>query len=158
FAYRDPPPTRNPRNLDHTPGGSSSGSAAAVAAGVVPFALGTQTLGSGVRPASYCGSKGVKPAYGLVSLAGVLPFRPSLDTLGFFTRTPADMLALWEALGHPGGSDEDLEIRGDDDLRPMLAKLADAAVAVMTYEAARVHEQRFVEFGDRLGRLAVLVR
>src|ERR1700737_3007771 len=69
FAYRTPGPTRNPRDLEHTPGGSSSGSAAAVAAGMVPVALGTQTLGSVLRPASYCGVVGFKPSAGLLSLA-----------------------------------------------------------------------------------------
>src|SRR6185295_924193 len=68
FAYRTPAPTRNPRDLAHTPGGSSSGSAAAVAAGMIPFALGTQTGGSMLRPASYCGVTGFKPTYGLVPL------------------------------------------------------------------------------------------
>src|ERR1700736_6000209 len=66
FAYRTPAPTRNPRNLEHTPGGSSSGSAAAVAAGMVPFSLGTQTLGSVLRPAAYCGVTGFQPTYGSV--------------------------------------------------------------------------------------------
>jgi Asp-tRNA(Asn)/Glu-tRNA(Gln) amidotransferase A subunit family amidase len=109
FAYRTPAPTRNPHNLQHTPGGSSSGSAAAVAAGMVPLALGTQTQGSVLRPASFCGIAGFKPTYGLVSMDGVLPFARSLDTLGFFTATAADMLALWGALGYeitsPGGSE-----------------------------------------------------
>jgi Asp-tRNA(Asn)/Glu-tRNA(Gln) amidotransferase A subunit family amidase len=100
FAYRTPAPTRNPRNLEHTPGGSSSGSAAAVAAGMVPFALGSQTLGSVLRPASFCGVTGFKPTHGVVPLEGVLPIAPSLDTLGFFTHTAEDMLALWEALGY----------------------------------------------------------
>jgi len=100
FAYRTPPPTRNPRDLAHTPGGSSSGSAAAVAAGMIPFALGTQTGGSVLRPASYCGVTGFKPTYGLVPLDGVLPFAKSLDTLGFFTHTAEDMIALWDAIGH----------------------------------------------------------
>jgi len=104
FAYRTPAPTRNPRNLEHTPGGSSSGSAAAVAAGMVPFALGTQTRGSILRPASYCGVTGFKPSYGLISVEGVLPYAKSLDTVGFFTHTPADMLALWETMGHSSGS------------------------------------------------------
>jgi Asp-tRNA(Asn)/Glu-tRNA(Gln) amidotransferase A subunit family amidase len=108
FAYRTPAPTRNPRNLEHTPGGSSSGSAAAVAAGMVPFALGTQTRGSILRPASYCGVTGYKPSYGLVSLNGVLPYAKSLDTVGFFTHTPADMVALWEAMGHSSERDETL--------------------------------------------------
>ena len=102
FAYRTPAPTRNPHNLQHTPGGSSSGSAAAVAAGMVPLALGTQTQGSVLRPASFCGIAGFKPTYGLVSMDGVLPFATSLDTLGFFTATAADMLALWNALGFVG--------------------------------------------------------
>lgn len=102
FAYRTPAPTRNPHNLQHTPGGSSSGSAAAVAAGMVPLALGTQTQGSVLRPASFCGIAGFKPTYGLVSMEGVLPFATSLDTLGFFTATAADMLALWNALGFAG--------------------------------------------------------
>jgi Asp-tRNA(Asn)/Glu-tRNA(Gln) amidotransferase A subunit family amidase len=100
FAYRTPGPTRNPRNRDHTPGGSSSGSAAAVAAGMVPLALGTQTRGSVLRPASYCGVTGFKMTYGRMSMDGVLPFAKSLDTLGFFTHTPADMVALWTALGN----------------------------------------------------------
>src|SRR5579863_4458075 len=105
FAHRTPALTRNPRNLDHTPGGSSSGSAAAVAAGMVPFALGTQTLGSVLRPASYCGVTGFKPSFGLLPMEGVLPFAKSLDTLGFFTTTPVDMAGLWESLGHPVGRD-----------------------------------------------------
>jgi Asp-tRNA(Asn)/Glu-tRNA(Gln) amidotransferase A subunit family amidase len=98
FAYRHPPPTRNPHNQAHTPGGSSSGSAAAVAAGMVPLALGTQTKGSVLRPASYCGVTGFKPTFGLISTDGVLPFAESLDTVGFFTHSPADMVAFWEAL------------------------------------------------------------
>src|ERR1700731_1086079 len=88
FAYRTPGPTRNPRNLEHTPGGSSSGSAAAGAAGMVPIALGTQTRGSVLRPASYCGVTGFKASYGLLPLEGVLNLASSLDTLGFFTETP----------------------------------------------------------------------
>src|SRR5688572_32789119 len=107
FAYRTPAPTRNPRNLAHTPGGSSSGSAAAVAAGMVPFAIGTQTGGSVLRPASFCGVTGFKPTFGWTSTEGVLPFAKSLDTLGFFTHTAADMLALWEALGHSTSASAD---------------------------------------------------
>src|SRR3989441_2432712 len=117
FAYRTPAPTRNPRDLRYTPGGSSSGSAAAVAAGMVPFALGTQTLGSALRPASYCGITGFKPTFGKIPMDGVLPCAPSLDTLGFFTHTPEDMLALWEALGHSTGSDVDVEIGSDEPFR-----------------------------------------
>ena len=110
FAYRTPPPTRNPRNLEHTPGGSSSGSAAAVAAGMVPIAIGTQTIGSVLRPASYCGVTGFKASFGLLPMDGVLPFAHSLDTLGFFTPAPSDMLLLWEALGQPIGRKEDVAL------------------------------------------------
>ena len=98
FAHRDPAPTRNPHNLDHTPGGSSSGSAAAVADRMVPLALGTQTQGSVLRPASFCGIVGFKPTYGALSMEGILPFAPSLDTLGFFTRTVDNSLEVFESL------------------------------------------------------------
>ena len=106
FAYRTAGPTRNPHNLEHSPGGSSSGSAAAVAAGMVPFTIGEQTRGSMIRPASYCGVTGFKPTYDLLPTEGMLPLSKSLDTLGLFTHTPADMLALWKALGHPAGGEE----------------------------------------------------
>jgi len=79
FAYRTPGPTRNPRNLEHTPGGSSSGSAAAVAAGMVPFTIGEQTRGSILRPASFCGVTGFKPTHDLLSMEGVLRLAKSLD-------------------------------------------------------------------------------
>jgi Asp-tRNA(Asn)/Glu-tRNA(Gln) amidotransferase A subunit family amidase len=84
FAFFAPGPTRNPRNLQHTPGGSSSGSAAAVAAGMVPLALGTQTIASVIRPAAYCGVAGFRPSYGRVPSDGVIAFAPSLDTVGWF--------------------------------------------------------------------------
>ena len=85
FAYVDPPPTRNPRNLAHTPGGSSSGSAAAVAAGMCWGAIGTQTGGSVIRPAAYCGIVGVKPTFGSIDTAGVFPLSRHLDTVGVMT-------------------------------------------------------------------------
>jgi Asp-tRNA(Asn)/Glu-tRNA(Gln) amidotransferase A subunit family amidase len=84
FAYFSPGPTRNPHNPDHTPGGSSSGSAAAVAAGFCHLALGTQTIGSIIRPASFCGVVGLKPNYDRISREGVIPLSPSLDHVGFF--------------------------------------------------------------------------
>ena len=84
FAYFTPGPTRNPHNPDHTPGGSSSGSAAAVAAGFCDLALGTQTIGSIIRPASFCGVIGFKPTYDRVSRSEVIPLSPSLDHVGFF--------------------------------------------------------------------------
>ncbi|MBA2934818.1 amidase [Sphingomonas sp. CGMCC 1.13654] len=84
-------PTRNPHALDHTPGGSSSGSAAAVADGHVPIALATQTGGSIIRPASYCGIWGIKPTWGLVSNEGAKSFAPSLDTIGWYARSADDL-------------------------------------------------------------------
>jgi Asp-tRNA(Asn)/Glu-tRNA(Gln) amidotransferase A subunit family amidase len=187
FAYRTPAPTRNPRNLEHTPGGSSSGSAAAVAAGMVPFALGTQTRGSILRPASFCGVTGFKPTYGLVSLDGVLPYAKSLDTVGFFTHTPADMVALWEAMGHSSGRDEPVTLGVPDPMPQVDAEMAAAVqraidtfrkggvamrsvdiAGVLTavdaatndiafYEGARFHEQRWKEYGARLQDVADLV-
>ena len=181
FAYFTPPPTRNPRDLEHTPGGSSSGSAAAVAAGMVPIAIGTQTKGSVLRPASYCGVAGFKPSYGLLPMEGVLPLAQSLDTLGFFTHTPADMLALWESMGHSMGDTEDFALGAPEpvpevepamaaafknalsllqsagafirplDITGMLAKLSTAADTVTFYEGARFHQQRFNDYGSRLG-------
>ena len=85
FAYFSPGPTRNPHNPSHTPGGSSSGSAAAVAADLAHAALGTQTIGSVIRPASFCGVVGLKPTYERVDRAGVIPLSPSLDHVGLFT-------------------------------------------------------------------------
>jgi Asp-tRNA(Asn)/Glu-tRNA(Gln) amidotransferase A subunit family amidase len=86
FAYFAPGPTRNPRNRAHTPGGSSSGSAAAVAAGLCPLSLGTQTIGSIIRPASFCGIVGFKPTYRRIPTDGVIPLAPSLDHVGLFTQ------------------------------------------------------------------------
>lgn len=188
FAYITPSPTRNPRNLNHTPGGSSSGSAAAVAARMVPLALGTQTKGSVLRPASYCGVTGFKPTFGSFSMRGVLPFAKSLDTLGFFTNTARDMLSLWHALDRRSAAVE-LSVLGVPEPMPpveapmaaafqnsigmlqragvslryidiagMLATLADAAHIVMCYEGARFHRPRYEEHGEKLGDLAAMVR
>ena len=98
FAMGDPGPTRNPWNLEHTPGGSSSGSAAAVAARMIPAALGTQTAGSVIRPAAFNGIVGFKPTHGAVSLAGVLPLSWQLDHVGTLTRTVEDAYLLWHLL------------------------------------------------------------
>jgi Asp-tRNA(Asn)/Glu-tRNA(Gln) amidotransferase A subunit family amidase len=188
FAYITPAPTRNPRNLDHTPGGSSSGSAAAVAAGMVPLALGTQTKGSVLRPASYCGVAGFKPTFGLFPMKGILPFAKSLDTLGFFTQSPRDMLDLWHALGRDSEAVANIVLGVPDPMPPvaepmsaafqtamatlqrggvavrfidiagMLATLAEATHVVMCYEGARFHQQRYEEHGETLADLAAMVR
>jgi Asp-tRNA(Asn)/Glu-tRNA(Gln) amidotransferase A subunit family amidase len=86
FAWAEPGPTRNPHNHEHTPGGSSSGSAAAVAAGFCSLALGTQTIGSTIRPASFCGIVGFKPSYGRIPTDGLILFSKSVDTVGIFTQ------------------------------------------------------------------------
>jgi Asp-tRNA(Asn)/Glu-tRNA(Gln) amidotransferase A subunit family amidase len=105
FAFAEPGPTRNPHNLDHTPGGSSSGSAAAVGAGFCSLALGTQTIGSVIRPAAFCGIVGFKPTYGRIPTTGLIMFSQSVDTVGFFTQdVPGAALAAsvlckdWQAI------------------------------------------------------------
>jgi len=101
LAFMHPAATDNPAAPGHTPGGSSSGSAAAVAAGMVPLAIGTQTGGSVIRPASFCGVVGYKPSFGAVSRSGVLVQSPSLDTVGFFATCVEDVALLAEPLfGH----------------------------------------------------------
>ncbi|WP_338738577.1 amidase [Haloplanus salilacus] len=129
FAYFDPAPTRNPNDLGHTPGGSSSGSAAGVAAGEFPLALGSQTVGSVVRPAAFCGIVGFKPSYDRIPRDGVIPFSPSVDHVGTFTgdvagaRRAADVLCDgWEPV--------------DPDGRPILG-VADGAYTEQATPAGR---------------------
>ncbi len=98
LAYFHPGATRNPWNAAHTPGGSSMGSAAAVAAGMVPLALGTQTNGSVIRPAAFCGCVGYKPSAGLLGRSGIQPFSPTLDQVGLFTRSVEDAALAAAAL------------------------------------------------------------
>ena len=109
-AYFHPGKTRNPHNPDHTPGGSSSGSAAAVAAGMVPLALGSQTNGSVIRPAAFCGVYGFKPSHGLIPRTGILPLSRTLDHVGVFARSLEDVALIAEVLV---GYDQ-----GDPDTRP----------------------------------------
>ncbi|MUL83530.1 MULTISPECIES: amidase [unclassified Mycolicibacterium] len=103
FGYFAPGPTRNPHALGHTPGGSSSGSAAAVGGGVIPLALGTQTAGSLTRPASFCGAAGMVLAHGATSTAGIVGLSESLDSLGLLTRTVDDMRLVYRAFTGPTG-------------------------------------------------------
>jgi Asp-tRNA(Asn)/Glu-tRNA(Gln) amidotransferase A subunit family amidase len=101
LAFFAPGKTRNPHNPAHTPGGSSSGSAAAVAAGFLPLAIGSQTFGSVIRPASFCGVVGFKPSFGLISRTGVRLLAPPLDTVGVFAGTVTDAALIADALtGH----------------------------------------------------------
>ncbi len=121
LAYFAPGKTRNPRDRERTPGGSSSGSAAAVAAGMVPLAVGTQTYGSVIRPASFCGVVGFKPTHGLIPRTGIRLLAAPLDTVGVFARTVVDAALIADALG---GYDP-----ADPDTRPLAPPLLlDAAL------------------------------
>jgi amidase len=126
FAWRHPGPTVNPWNFRHTPGGSSSGSAAAVAAGIVPLALGSQTLGSVIRPAAFNGVVGLKPSFGAIPRTGVHPLSPSLDHVGCFARRVDDVaLALSLLAGSSDGDPHGRPIPGfhidaDKGLQPLV--------------------------------------
>ncbi len=111
YAYLDPPVTRNPWNLDRTPGGSSSGSAAAVACGMCLAGLGTQTGGSLIRPASYCGVYALKPTHGRVSVNGVLPLAPSLDHVGVMANCVRDLAVVFEVISGPHSDNEPSYLR-----------------------------------------------
>ena len=112
FAWQHPGKTRNPWNAAHTPGGSSSGSAAAVAAGFVPVAIGTQTLGSVIRPAAFCGVVGYKPSFGAISRTGIHPFSATLDHVGVFARSVEDAAWFAACLMGPDARDEVTTVRG----------------------------------------------
>jgi Asp-tRNA(Asn)/Glu-tRNA(Gln) amidotransferase A subunit family amidase len=120
FAYMDPAHTRNPWNDAHSPGGSSSGSAAAVAAGHVLAAIGTQTNGSIIRPASYCGVVGYKPTIGSIPIGGAHPFSPSFDTIGTFARCVCDAAQLASVMAEAGRIAADVALPAH---RPRLAWL-----------------------------------
>lgn len=109
FAFLNPAPTFNPHDAAHTPGGSSAGSAAGVAAGFMPLAFGTQTGGSVIRPASFCGVAALKPSFRLIPIQGVKPFAPLLDTLGLFGARVADV-----AFGLAAITGRDLRVDGGD--------------------------------------------
>jgi len=163
FASFAAAPTRNPRLAGHTPGASSAGSAAAVAARMVPFAVGSQTLGSVLRPASYCGVCGFKPSHGLVSTEGMLGFAPSLDTVGLFTETAGDMAMLWSR-GFSGRLDWELRqplylrVAADETmtraLQDAVEKLRAAGIAVTAADAPPGWDELLAA----AARLAALVR
>jgi Asp-tRNA(Asn)/Glu-tRNA(Gln) amidotransferase A subunit family amidase len=120
LAVRTPGKTKHPRRPTHTPGGSSSGSAAAVADGQVPFALGTQTGGSVIRPASFCGIHGFKPSFGLIGRTGVTQMAPWLDTVGTYGRSVEDVALLAEQMLASDAGDPQAAPRS----RPPLARIA----------------------------------
>ena len=119
FAYYHPGPTRNPHDHTRTPGGSSSGSAAAVAAHMVPLALGSQTNGSVIRPAAFCGVFAVKPSHGLISRAGVLPLSRHLDHLGAFARSLPDLALVLDVIAGYDPADADTRPFAVPDFRAM---------------------------------------
>ena len=157
LATLTPSLTRNPRNPEHTPGGSSSGSAAAVAAGMVPLAVGTQTGGSVIRPAAFCGVYGFKPTFGLIPRPGVLTQAPSLDTVGVFARSLEDVALLADAMaGYDArdpasiaGSRGNLVTRATEDwpLPPMFALVKTHAWSA----ADAVTREAFGELVEHLG-------
>jgi len=120
FAFGDPAPTRNPWNREHTPGGSSSGSAAAVATGMCPAALGSQTGGSVLRPAAYCGIVGFKPTYGRISRYGVFPLSWTLDHVGFLTRSVEDAAILFGILSGQDPADPNTSLEPVPDFKGSL--------------------------------------
>ena len=124
FAGPDISITTNPWNIERTPGGSSSGSAAAVASGQIPAALGTQTVGSVLRPAAYCGVVGFKPTFGVLSTEGVFPMAWSLDQVGILTRSVADAGLVFDAIAEQPISDRAVE-RENPSWRPRIGVQAD---------------------------------
>jgi amidase len=157
FAYRQPGKTRNPWNPAHSPGGSSSGSAAAVAAGFVPVAIGTQTLGSVIRPAAFCGVVGYKPSFGAISRTGIHPFSATLDTVGVFARSVADAAWFGACLMGPDGKDDATQVRGELStlhvpLEPLAAAPRFAVIRTPKYLMASPAQRE--HFDDCLRRLA----
>jgi Asp-tRNA(Asn)/Glu-tRNA(Gln) amidotransferase A subunit family amidase len=150
FAYLQPPKTRNPHNPAHTPGGSSSGSAAAVAAGMLPLTLGSQTGGSVIRPAAYCGVCGFKPSYKLIPTVGMKCFSWSLDTVGIFAASAADAAFAASAI-----TGRDLRVDRNAPAAPRIALLrtqiwsgASAAMQGALEQAARAAEQAGARIAD----------
>ena len=158
-AYYSPGKTRNPWNLEHTPGGSSSGSAAAVAAQMVPLALGSQTNGSVIRPAAFCGAFGFKPTHGLIPRTGILKLSRALDHVGFFSRSLDDLALLGETLVGYDAGDPDTRPRGripftqvlneEPPIEPMLAFIKTPHWDRVTEEAREAFAELMDVLGDR---------
>lgn len=158
LAVYAPGKTRNPHSAGHTPGGSSSGSAAAVAAGMVPLAVGTQTAGSIIRPASYCGVFGFKPTHGTVSRTGVLMQSPPLDSPGVFARNVEDLALLSDVINAYDEQDRDMRPRSRGAMRTVavsepLAKPTIAFVKTPVWEehAESATKDAFAELANAMG-------
>jgi Asp-tRNA(Asn)/Glu-tRNA(Gln) amidotransferase A subunit family amidase len=159
-AYFHPGKTRNPHNPAHTPGGSSSGSAAAVAAGMTPLALGTQTNGSVIRPAAFCGVYGFKPTHGLIPRHGILKLSRTLDHVGLFARTLEDIALVAEQLAGHDERDPDTRLRAripfmrtaseEPPLPPLLAFVKGPAWSRAEEETQEAFAELAGELGDRV--------
>jgi Asp-tRNA(Asn)/Glu-tRNA(Gln) amidotransferase A subunit family amidase len=149
FAAMEPGPTHNPHNPAHTPGGSSSGSAAAVAAGFCPLALGSQTIGSVIRPAAFCGVVGYKPTFGRITTAGVIPYSQSVDHVGLFTQDVAGMRLTASLVCHNWHADDD-----SDPVQPVLGIPAGPYLAQAEPEA----QAAFASQAERLAAAGYTVR
>jgi Asp-tRNA(Asn)/Glu-tRNA(Gln) amidotransferase A subunit family amidase len=160
FATRTPGKTRNPHNSGHTPGGSSSGSAAAVAAEMVPLALGSQTTGSTIRPASFCGVYGLKPTHGLIPRHGMFQLSRSLDHVGLFARSVEDIALLLEELAVHDERDPDSRPRArvpyravaaeEPPLAPMFAFVKTSLWERVDADAREAFEELVEHLGDRV--------
>jgi Asp-tRNA(Asn)/Glu-tRNA(Gln) amidotransferase A subunit family amidase len=166
FATRTPGKTRNPHNPAHTPGGSSSGSAAAVAAGMVPLALGSQTTGSTIRPAAYCGVYGLKPTHGLVPRHGMFRLSRTLDHVGLFARSIDDVALLLEQLATHDERDPDSQPRArvpyravagaEPPLPPMFAFVKTALWGRVDADAREAFAELVAALGDRVEEIELV--
>jgi Asp-tRNA(Asn)/Glu-tRNA(Gln) amidotransferase A subunit family amidase len=150
-AYFHPGKTRNPHNPEHTPGGSSSGSAAAVAAEMVPLALGSQTNGSVIRPASFCGVYGFKPTHGLIPRTGILQLSRTLDHVGMFARSVEDLALLMEQLAGYDAGDPDTRPRARFPFRQLAAEeppIAPVLAFIKTAQWERADQDTRDAFGE----------
>jgi Asp-tRNA(Asn)/Glu-tRNA(Gln) amidotransferase A subunit family amidase len=159
-AYFSPGKTRNPHNPEHTPGGSSSGSAAAVGAGMVPLALGSQTNGSVIRPGAFCGVYAFKPTHGLIPRTGILKLSSTLDHVGFFSRSIEDLRLLAKELAGYDDRDPDTRPRARvpfqkisreaPPIEPMLAFVKTPHWERVTLEAKEAFAELVEALGDRV--------
>jgi Asp-tRNA(Asn)/Glu-tRNA(Gln) amidotransferase A subunit family amidase len=166
FATRAPGKTRNPHHPGHTPGGSSSGSAAAVAAGMVPLALGSQTGGSTIRPAAYCGVYGLKPTHGLIPRHGMFQLSRTLDHVGLFARSVEDVALLLEELVGHDERDPDTRPRArisyhelavaEPPLAPMFAFVKTSLWDQVDADAREAFAELVASLGDRVEELELL--
>jgi Asp-tRNA(Asn)/Glu-tRNA(Gln) amidotransferase A subunit family amidase len=167
FANRAPGKTRNPNHPGHTPGGSSSGSAAAVAAGMVPLSLGSQTGGSTIRPAAYCGVYGLKPTHGLVPRTGMLQLSRSLDHVGLFARSLDDLALLLEQLAGHDELDRDTRPRArvayrdvaaePPPLEPLFGLVKTSRWAEVDADAREAFDELTAALGDRVEEVELSV-